>query len=59
LEAFASEGYRSGNLTGWQIRQLLDLKNRFEVDSFMKRAGQFYRSLTVAAQIGAPTVREG
>ncbi|HXB68358.1 MAG TPA: UPF0175 family protein, partial [Candidatus Acidoferrales bacterium] len=45
LEAFASEGYRSGNLTGWQIRQLLDLKNRFEVDSFLKRAGQFYRSL--------------
>jgi hypothetical protein len=41
LEAFASEGYRSGNLTGWQLQQLLDLKNRFEVDAFLKRAGVF------------------
>ena len=46
LEAFASEGYRSGNLTGWQLQQLLDLKNRFEVDAFLKRAGVF-REYTV------------
>jgi hypothetical protein len=41
LEAFATEGYRSGTLTGRQVRQLLGLKNRFELDAFLKQAGVF------------------
>jgi predicted nucleic acid-binding protein len=39
LEALALDGYRTGNLTGLQIRQLLDLKSRFELDAFLKHAG--------------------
>ena len=41
LEAFAVESYRSGAVTGWQVQQLLGLKNRFELDAFLKRAGVF------------------
>jgi hypothetical protein len=41
LEAFAVEGYRCSSLTGWQIRQLLGFKSRFELDTFLKRAGVF------------------
>jgi hypothetical protein len=41
LEALAAEGYRSGALTGRQIRQLLGLKNRYELDAFLKQAGIF------------------
>jgi hypothetical protein len=41
LEAFAVESYRSGTLTGWQVQQLLGLKNRFELDAFLKQSGVF------------------
>jgi hypothetical protein len=41
LEAFALESYRSGTVTGCQVEQLLGLKNRFELDAFLKRAGVF------------------
>lgn len=41
LEAFAAESYRSGAVTGWQVQQLLGLKDRFELDAFLRRAGIF------------------
>lgn len=41
LEAFAVESYRSGTVTGFQIQQLLGLKNRFELEAILKRAGVF------------------
>ncbi len=41
LEAFAVESYRSGTVTGFQVQQLLGLKNRYELDAFLKRAGIF------------------
>jgi len=41
LEAFAIEGYRSQRLTGWQVQNLLGLKDRFEVDRLLKDAGVF------------------
>ncbi len=41
LEAFAVESYRSSALTGRQVQQLLGLKDRFELDAFLKRAGAF------------------
>ena len=41
LEAFAIDSYRSGKLTGWQVRQVLRLENRFELDALLKRAGVF------------------
>ncbi len=47
LEAFAIDSYRSGNLTGWQVRQLLGLETRFDLDALLKRAGVF-REYTAA-----------
>ena len=41
LEAFALDSYRCGKLTGWQVRQLLGLQTRFELDSLLKAAGIF------------------
>jgi predicted HTH domain antitoxin len=41
LEAFAVESYRSGAVTGRQVQQLLGLRDRFELDTFLKRAGIF------------------
>lgn len=41
LEAFAIDGYRSGTLTGRQVREMLCLKSRFDLDPFLKRAGVF------------------
>ena len=41
LEAFAVESYRSGQLTAWQVRQLLALDTRFELDALLKSAGVF------------------
>ena len=41
LEAFAIDGYRSGALTGRQIREMLGLKTRVDLDPFLKRAGVF------------------
>jgi hypothetical protein len=41
LEAFAIDSFRSGKLTGWQVRQLLQLKTRFELDAMLKQAGIF------------------
>ncbi|HVO98984.1 MAG TPA: UPF0175 family protein [Bryobacteraceae bacterium] len=41
LEALAIEGYRSGTLTGKQVREMLGLKSRFDLDPFLKRAGVF------------------
>lgn len=40
-EAFAVESYRSSELTGWQVQQLLGFSDRFELDAFLKRAGVF------------------
>lgn len=36
LEAFAIEGYRSGALTYFQIRQILGFETRYELDGFLK-----------------------
>jgi predicted HTH domain antitoxin len=41
LEAFAIDSYRSGKLTGWQVRQILGLETRFELDALLKREGLF------------------
>jgi hypothetical protein len=41
LEGFAIEGYRSGALTGWQVRHLLGLRNRPELDAFLRQTGVF------------------
>ena len=41
VEAFAIDSYRSGKLTGWQVRKLLRLETRFELEALLKRAGVF------------------
>jgi hypothetical protein len=41
LEAFAIDSYRSGKLSGVQVRQLLGLETRFDLDALLKVAGVF------------------
>jgi hypothetical protein len=41
LESLALEGYRSGALTHAQLRRLLGLGSRSEVDGFLKQHGVF------------------
>lgn len=36
LEAIALEGYRSDRLTGFQVREMLGLETRLELDAFLK-----------------------
>jgi Uncharacterised protein family (UPF0175) len=39
LEAYALEGYKSGELTAHQIKELLGFDIRLEVDGFLKAHG--------------------
>jgi len=39
LEGLALEGIRSGSLSRGQVRQLLGLQSRYEVDGFLKAHG--------------------
>jgi hypothetical protein len=39
LEALAVEGVRSGKLTVYQARQMLDIPSRYEMDGFLKAHG--------------------
>jgi hypothetical protein len=41
LEAVALEGYRSGRLTHVQVRRLLGIDYRFNVDAFLKERGAY------------------
>ena len=36
LEAMAIEAYREHRLTGYQLRQLLGIRSRYEMDGFLK-----------------------
>jgi hypothetical protein len=42
LEALALEGYKSGELTEYQLRTMLGFENRFEVHGFLKSHGVFF-----------------
>lgn len=46
LESLALEGYRTGALSGMQVRQLLGFGTRYELDGFLKQHG-VYLNLTV------------
>jgi hypothetical protein len=61
LEAFALERYRSGAMTGWQVQQLVGLKNRFELDAFLKHAGIFpeYTAEELALDYSASRLASG
>ena len=39
LEALALEAYRTGKISAAQLRRLLGLQNRMQVDSFLKEHG--------------------
>lgn len=41
LEALAADSYRRGVLTAGQVRRLLDLPTRLDVDAFLKEAGAY------------------
>ena len=42
LEALALEGYRSGALTESQVRRMLGLQTRLEVNAFLRDRGVYY-----------------
>jgi hypothetical protein len=41
LEGFALAEYRAGRLTAFELRQLLDIPTRYELDGFLKAHGVF------------------
>lgn len=41
LEAFAVDAYRAGRLSGYQLRALLGIGSRCELDGFLKEHGVF------------------
>jgi Uncharacterised protein family (UPF0175) len=41
LESLALEGYRSGALTAAQVRRLLGIETRYELDGFFKQHGVY------------------
>lgn len=41
LEALVADAYRHRALTAGQVRRLLDLPTRLDVDAFLKRAGAY------------------
>ena len=42
LEAVAIEAYRSGTITPAQVQQMLELRSRWETESFLWRAEAFH-----------------
>jgi len=42
LELLALDGYRSGELTEYQVKLMLGFDDRFEVDAFLKKHGAYY-----------------
>ncbi len=42
LELLAIDGYRSGELTEYQVKVMLGFDDRFEVDAFLKKHGAYY-----------------
>lgn len=45
LQAFAFDAYRAGKLSGWQVRQMLGIETRWDLDRLLKEAG-IYREYT-------------
>lgn len=41
LEALTAQAYRRGVITSAQVRRILDLPTRLEVDAFLKSAGAY------------------
>ncbi len=41
LEALATEAYRVGRLTHFELRQVLGFETRFELDGFLKERGVY------------------
>jgi hypothetical protein len=46
LELLALDGYKSGELTHYQLQMMLGFEDRFEVDAFLK-ANQVYYDYTI------------
>ena len=42
LEAVAIEAYRSGAITSGQVQQMLELRSRWETESFLRRADAYH-----------------
>ena len=42
LEAVAIEAYRSGAITSGQVQQMLELRSRWQTESFLRRADAYH-----------------
>lgn len=42
LELLAIDGYKSGELTEYQVKVMLGFDERFDVDAFLKKHGAYY-----------------
>ena len=42
LELLALDGYKAGELTEYQVRQMLGFADRFAADAFLKEHGAYY-----------------
>ena len=42
LEAVAIEAYRSGAITPGQVQQMLELRSRWQTESFLRRADAYH-----------------
>jgi Uncharacterised protein family (UPF0175) len=58
LESFALEGYRSGTLTEEQVRKILGLGTRMQVDGFLKEHGVYLDSTLKDVDRDTETSRE-
>jgi hypothetical protein len=45
LEGFAVDGYRQGSLTGLQVRRILSLETRFDLERLLQRARIIHQTM--------------
>lgn len=58
LEALAVEGYRSGALTGAQVRLMLGYETSMEVDGLLKQAGVYLEQSVADVERDTATSRQ-
>ena len=57
LEAIALEGYRSGELTEWQVQRLLGLGNRLDAHRFLQQHKAYFEYTRAEVELEIETSR--
>ncbi|HKQ75287.1 MAG TPA: UPF0175 family protein [Blastocatellia bacterium] len=58
LELLALDGYKSGELTEYQVKVMLGFEDRFEVDAFLKENGVYYDYTIQDLETGSAALEE-